>query len=181
VVVTDTSLTAALLLGEWLRQAIYPLEWCHVYSPVAPADVATDLLQCPAPYFLGILRSTLRDSPQPPPADALVVDLDTGLLQVPPSLRAALRATKPLAAELSRLLRPAYHTLDCVEDKASGKRCFSTLLVLAAVIHLYCLHSRRSHHLSVAEPKQPVARLPRLREQALTASGPVLRGAGRPR
>jgi hypothetical protein len=117
VVVTDTSLTAALLLGEWLRQAIYPLEWCHVYSPVAPADVGTDLLQCPAPYFLGILRSTLRVSPQPPPADALVVDLDTGLLQVPPSLRAALRATKPLAAELSHLLRPAYHTLDCVQDK----------------------------------------------------------------
>jgi hypothetical protein len=126
VVVTDTSLTAVLLLGEWLRQAIYPLEWCHVYSPVAPADVATDLLQCPAPYFLGILRSTLRDSPQPLPADALVVDLDTGMLQVPPSLRAALRATKPLAAELSHLLRSAYHTLDCVQDNPIGNPCLDT-------------------------------------------------------
>lgn len=120
VVIVDDSQSAALLLGEWLRQAVHPLQWCHVYSPVAPAGLAVDLLQCPAPYFLGIQRAALRGSPQPPPSDALVVDLDSGLLQVPPSLEAVLGAAKALAANLSAILRPAFHAIDSPAAGASG-------------------------------------------------------------
>ena len=52
---------AVLAVGEWLKLASAPLQWCHIYAPVVPQRLAIELLQCPAPYLLGIERASLQD------------------------------------------------------------------------------------------------------------------------
>lgn len=113
------------MIGEWLRLATAPLEWCHIYAPVAPQQVALELLQCPAPYLLGILRGTLRAAGAVPPRDALVVDLDANTVHVPSELRKILPAVKVLRARLVPLLRPHYLACDTPHEEHSpiGKHC----------------------------------------------------------
>lgn len=142
VVVADQSPSVVLLLGEWMRQAVHPLQWCHVYSPVVHADVAVQLLQCPAPYFLGITNRALRRSAHPPPADALVVELDSGRMQMPESLRKIMLTIKPLELQLSRALRPAYHSLESTSS-------VSGTCVVFSVPEVYRLAAIRSRAASI--------------------------------
>lgn len=132
-----------LLLGEWIRQAIHPLRWCHIYSPVAPQDLALELMECPAPYILGIARDSLEMSHTQLPRGVLVVDLDTGEIRIPTALAKALGATQSLEAKLSSVLRPCYTQCDSAVAEHSGD--LSLLLLYSAVISFtdtFCSFSR---------------------------------------
>ena len=61
VVVSSKSLSAATHLGEWLKDAIRPLNYTHVYSPLVPPNIGLQLIHCPAPFFIGMKRSSLID------------------------------------------------------------------------------------------------------------------------
>jgi hypothetical protein len=128
-VVSETQQSAALYLGEWLRQAVAPLQWCHVYNPVAPQAMALDLLHCPAPFFLGMLRSEDPASASVP-ADVLVVDLDEGALRVPRTLERALPAAQRLCDQLCTAMRPNYFTCDQLENTSQGTMEFLSVPVL---------------------------------------------------
>lgn len=130
VMVSTHRRTTALLLGEWLRLAMQPLEWCHIYAPVAPQRLALELLQCPAPYVLGIARDTLRAARAVPPADAVVVDLDAGSVRAPADLKAALSAVRGLVAKLVPLLQPHYAACDSVLPPSTGEEINPSTLIV---------------------------------------------------
>lgn len=80
---------------------------------LADQRMAEALVHCPAPYFLGILRGSLRGGvATTPPADVLIVDMDSGQLRIPTDLNPVISVARKLSARLSRLLKPAYHSLD---------------------------------------------------------------------
>lgn len=106
--------TLALLVGEWLKLAIEPLEWCHIYAPVVPQSLALELLQCPAPYILGIMRRTLQSARAVPPRDAVIVDLDSNTVRVPPGLQDILPVLMGLTAMLVPVLQPHCTASDSV-------------------------------------------------------------------
>lgn len=112
--------TACLLIGEWLRLASRPLDWCHIYAPVAPARLALELLHCPAPYILGIARHTLRAARAVPPSDAVVVDLDARTVRAPADLKAMLSAMKDLVDKLLPILQPHYAACDSLDTTRTG-------------------------------------------------------------
>lgn len=98
--------TVALLVGEWLKLAMLPLKWCHIYAPVAPEHVALQLLQCPAPYLLGIRHESLEASHSLPSPGILLVDLDADTVSVPADLQVALPAAESLVHQLAAVLKP---------------------------------------------------------------------------
>lgn len=98
--VSSGRFTAALVLAEWLKLAIFPLQWCHIYAPVAPSKLALELLHCPAPYILGIHRRDITstssfttssyDDDAFIPSDVVVVDLDNNYIRLPEALQSIL-------------------------------------------------------------------------------------------
>lgn len=105
--------SAVLLLGEWLKLAMHPLKWFHIYAPVVPQHLALELLQCPAPYLLGILRESLDTALTPLPAGVLLVDLDCDIVTaVPADLQAALSAAESLIDQLAVVLKPNLSSCD---------------------------------------------------------------------
>jgi hypothetical protein len=126
--VTSENLSAVLQIGEWMRLAAQPLQWCHIYAPVAPQHLALELLQCPAPYMLGILRSTLQRAAAVPPSDAVVVDLDANTVRVPKDLKVPVRALRGLASRLFPLLRPHYTACDSASLPNIGMYVLQTFI-----------------------------------------------------
>ena len=120
VLVSTQRRTASLLVGEWMRLAMRPLEWCHIYAPVAPPRLALELLQCPAPYVLGIARGTLRTARAVPPLDAVVVDLDVNSVRAPADLMAMLPAARCLVAKLAPILQPHFASCDSINPPRTG-------------------------------------------------------------
>uniref|UniRef100_A0A1B0A8M0 Myotubularin-related protein 13 n=1 Tax=Glossina pallidipes TaxID=7398 RepID=A0A1B0A8M0_GLOPL len=62
---------------------MYPFRYTHVYIPILPAPL-TEVLSTPTPFIMGIhssLQSDITDL-----LDVIVVDLDGGLVTIPPSL-----------------------------------------------------------------------------------------------
>ena len=63
-----------------LRSLLRPLNWSHLIVPTAPASLASDLMQYPAPFILGIpldskgSMETLKNLPE----DVTLVDIDVG-------------------------------------------------------------------------------------------------------
>lgn len=115
--VSSERVTLALLVGEWLKLAMDPLEWCHVYAPVVPQHMALELVQCPAPYLLGIERGTLRAARTVPPRDVVVVDLDNGTVRVPAELKALLPAMAVMVGGLVGVLQPHSSRCDSVDSE----------------------------------------------------------------
>lgn len=61
VAVSSRTLSASTHLGEWLKDAIYPLKYAHVYSPLVPPCIGLQLIHCPAPFFIGMKRTSKID------------------------------------------------------------------------------------------------------------------------
>ena len=113
-VLYSSHLSLLTLAAESLTGLIYPLAWHHVYIPVVPASLVA-YLQAPMPYIMGVPAS-LRHL-EPPPPDAVVVDLDLATVTVgsdpptplPPRLRRKLDARLPLIACTAGRGNPADH------------------------------------------------------------------------
>ncbi|GAX19199.1 hypothetical protein FisN_4Lh215 [Fistulifera solaris] len=77
-------LSAATVIVELLK----PLQWCHLFVPRVPTSLASDLLQYPAPFIIGIasedpgMLDLIRDLPD----DITLVDLDVGRVILAASL-----------------------------------------------------------------------------------------------
>lgn len=62
---------------------MYPFRYTHVYIPILPAPLA-EVLSTPTPFIMGIhssLQSEINDL-----LDVIVIDLDGGLVTIPPTL-----------------------------------------------------------------------------------------------
>lgn len=49
-------LSLVVILAHWLKESIAPLTWPHILAPQLPPAAALSLLQCPAPFFVGLRR-----------------------------------------------------------------------------------------------------------------------------
>ena len=95
-----------------LKYIISPLKWSHVYVPVLPKMMGIDLLQCPTPFYVGLLREVVDTADFSIPEDVLLVDLDLDTCSVSEQLAAALPAGRRLARSLDKLFRPTLHRCD---------------------------------------------------------------------
>lgn len=75
--------SAAVGLGALLK----PLKWSHLLVPLVPASLASDLIQYPAPFILGIPSqdSDNMDILGNLPKDVTLVDLDVGRVILAPA------------------------------------------------------------------------------------------------
>lgn len=84
-----TSARRGLLLSSTvaLKQMLQPLTWCHLIVPRVPANLASDLLQYPAPFILGLPSDEpgVMDLVRNLPEDVTLVDLDVGRVILAPS------------------------------------------------------------------------------------------------
>lgn len=98
-------MSATTVLGDLLK----PLKWCHLLVPRVPASLASDLIQYPAPFILGIpseedgIMELIRDLPE----DVTLVDLDVGRVILAPSFahNSEFGRGTPNNSETSRALR----------------------------------------------------------------------------
>jgi hypothetical protein len=77
-------LSAATAIVELLK----PLQWCHLFVPRVPTALASDLLQYPAPFIIGIPSEDpgMLDLIRELPDDITLVDLDVGRVILAASL-----------------------------------------------------------------------------------------------
>ena len=115
-IVSAVSLTPALVLGEWLRNAMQPLSMCHLYLPVLPYTMATELLQCPTPFFIGVLTGVegCHLTKANLPDKALVVNIDYDSVSIPSSLKSLLHSGRRLVRAIDHRLRPNLYSADGV-------------------------------------------------------------------
>jgi hypothetical protein len=128
VVVSSQALSAATHLGEWLKTAIFPLNFSHLFAPLVPPDIGLQLVSCPTPYFIGCRRSQAineviemedeRDSNRSKFSNnlqgLLVVDIDYDDCLMPHDLQLPVRGSRSLIHALESLLRPSLSKCDDV-------------------------------------------------------------------
>lgn len=70
-----------------LESLLKPLSWSHLLVPLVPASLATDLLQYPAPFILGVPSQDAKnmDILGNLPRDVTLVDLDVGRVILAPA------------------------------------------------------------------------------------------------
>eukprot|EP01041_Mallomonas_annulata_P005499 gene5499-11072_t len=113
IAIVSSKLTSLTVLGEILKTLIAPLRWSHIYVPVLPKNMSTELLQCPTPFFVGLLRENFDTSAVP--SDVCLLDLENDACRVPSSLAKALYAGRRLARSLDELMRPALFRCDDID------------------------------------------------------------------
>lgn len=113
IVVISSRLTLLTAFGELLKLIISPMRWSHIYIPIVPVELSSQLLQCPTPFFVGMHREYFDGSVVSP--DICLVDMDNDIIRTPQELGKAPLAGRRLARSLDRILRPAlYHCDDAI-------------------------------------------------------------------
>lgn len=80
IVLTSSRRSVLLSVSSVLVELLQPLKWCHLIVARVPSSLASDLLQYPAPFILGLASEDdgaielIRDLPE----DVTLVDLDVG-------------------------------------------------------------------------------------------------------
>lgn len=118
IAVVSSKLTSLTVLGEILKTLITPLRWSHIYVPVLPKTMSMELLQCPTPFFVGLLRENFDTSSVP--QDVCLLDLENDACRVPAVLAKALYAGRRLARSLDELMRPTLFKCDDVDLSTSN-------------------------------------------------------------
>ena len=121
IAVVSSKVTSLTVLGELLKVLISPLRWSHIYVPVLPKNMSGELLQCPTPFFVGLLRENFDASVVP--SDVCLLDLENDACRVPPALSKTLYAGRRLSRSLDQLMRPSLYKCDDVDyvvPKCSG-------------------------------------------------------------
>lgn len=141
VAVSSEALSASTHLGEWLKDAIYPLKYAHVYSPLVPPCVGLQLIHCPAPFFIGMKRTTKIDEvvesedererekirgrrgksagSKDSSCGLLLVDLDRDECSMPQDLCLLMKSARLLVTALEALLYPK---LSCCDQIISQEK-----------------------------------------------------------
>jgi hypothetical protein len=68
-----------------LNSLTQPLKWSHLLVPLVPASLASDLIQYPAPFVLGVSSSSSENILGNLPQDVTLVDLDVGRVILAPA------------------------------------------------------------------------------------------------
>lgn len=116
VVVVSSRLTVLTALGELLKTLIAPLRWSHVYVPLVPKKISSQILQCPTPFFVGMHRESF--DPSSTPSDVIILDMDSDACRITAELAKALYAGRRLAKELESVLRPEISMCDDIASPA---------------------------------------------------------------
>ena len=145
VAVSSRALSASTHLGEWLKNVIYPLKYAHVYSPLVPPSIGLQLIHCPAPFFIGMRRSSKIDEivelederdreknegrrgkpalPRDSNCGLLLVDLDRDECSMPHDLCSLVRSARVLIRALESLLYPHLYNCDEVDAGVKKEEC----------------------------------------------------------
>lgn len=88
IVLTSSRRSLLLSATTALSELLQPLKWCHLLVPRVPASLASDLLQYPAPFILGMASEDpgILDLIRELPNDVTLVDLDVGRVILASSL-----------------------------------------------------------------------------------------------
>jgi hypothetical protein len=79
IIFTSRRRSSLISMTVALKKLLEPLEWSHLFVPVVPGGLASDLMQYPAPFILGMpfsvgSMSLLKNIPD----DVTIVDVDVG-------------------------------------------------------------------------------------------------------
>jgi hypothetical protein len=87
IVFTSNRRSLLLSVTTALQELLRPLQWCHLILAHVPASMASDLLQYPAPFILGLPSSDpgITEMLRELPSDITLVDLDIGRVILAPS------------------------------------------------------------------------------------------------
>ena len=87
IVITSNRRSILLSVTTALQHLLHPLQWCHLILAHAPAALASDLLQYPAPFILGLPSSDpgITEMLRELPSDITLIDLDIGRVILAPS------------------------------------------------------------------------------------------------
>jgi hypothetical protein len=112
VAVISSKLSSLTALGEFMREAIAPFRWNHVYVPVLPKKMSAQILECPTPFFVGIHREFF-DS-RSVPVDVCILDLDHNACRMSSELTKALKSGRRLIRAIDHILRRDFVSCDDV-------------------------------------------------------------------
>lgn len=110
--VSSNSVSSSVSIFEFLKAAMEPLQWVHLYLPWLPPCLGNDLLACPFPFLAGIHRSQLESQRDGGGAgvaisgDVVYLDIDSSAVHIPASLLDSLRVGRRLVKALDAVLRP---------------------------------------------------------------------------
>ena len=87
IVITSNRRSILLSVTTALQELLQPLQWCHLILAHVPAAMASDLLQYPAPFILGLPSSDpgITEMLRELPPDITLIDLDIGRVILAPS------------------------------------------------------------------------------------------------
>lgn len=129
-------MTKAVIVIEFLQDAILPLTWPHINAANVPIDIAKELLSCPTPFFIGMMDTVFEDYCRGEGgeggeggswdrSDVLVLHLEDDFIQWPSTGKMSEELAVihkllephddcdlPLLRELYRVMRPAQYRLN---------------------------------------------------------------------
>lgn len=87
IVLSSSRRSVLLSAAAGLQAMLRPLKWSHLVVPLVPASLASDLIQYPAPFILGVPSQDAdnMDILGSLPTDVTLVDLDVGRVILAPS------------------------------------------------------------------------------------------------
>ena len=116
IAVISSKLTALTCLGEFLKEAIAPIRWNHVYVPILPKKMSAQILECPTPFFVGIQRDFFEA--RSVPTDVCILDLDHDACRMSSDLMKALKAGRRLIKAVDYVTRQSYTMCDGIFPNA---------------------------------------------------------------
>lgn len=120
-----TDLSLLPIICEGLRTLIYPLQWVHVYLPVAPKQLLS-VLEAPVPFLLGTHTKWIRHIEIAHIHDLVLIDCDTASIDKGHSIAMSfpIREDRWLMMALKALMEPS--VINCSDDTREVSNLFLT-------------------------------------------------------
>jgi hypothetical protein len=120
-----TDLSLLPIICEGLRTLIYPLQWVHVYLPVAPKQLLS-VLEAPVPFLLGTHTKWIKHIEIAHIHDLVLIDCDTASIDKGHSIAMSfpIREDRWLMMALKTLMEPS--VISCSDDTREVSNLFLT-------------------------------------------------------
>ena len=120
-----TDLSLLPVICEGLRTLIYPLQWVHVYLPVAPKQLLS-VLEAPVPFLLGTHTKWIKHIEIAHIHDLVLIDCDTASIDKGHSIAMSfpIREDRWLMMALKTLMEPS--VINCSDDTREVSNLFLT-------------------------------------------------------